>query len=75
MRFAPAPVSAVLRENYLDTNPEFKLGAPGSRSMAERSLSNEPGPGVNGTPSYIAVLLVEALVVAGLWAFGRYFSG
>lgn len=25
--------------------------------------------------SYIGVLLVEAVVVLGLWAFGRYFSG
>jgi hypothetical protein len=27
------------------------------------------------TWSYIGALLVEALVVLGLWAFGRYFSG
>ncbi len=24
---------------------------------------------------YIGVVLVEAVVVLGLWAFGRYFSG
>jgi hypothetical protein len=47
--------------------------------MAEPFLTNELGPGgeprVNRTPSYIAALLIEAVVVAGLWAFGRYFSG
>ena len=25
-------------------------------------------------PTYLAVLLVEAAVIAGLWAFGLYFS-
>ncbi len=28
----------------------------------------------NRWPTYVAVLLVEAAVVAGLWAFGLYFS-
>lgn len=27
------------------------------------------------TWSYVAVLVIEALVVVGLWIFGRYFSG
>ncbi|OPZ01572.1 MAG: hypothetical protein BWZ09_02682 [Alphaproteobacteria bacterium ADurb.BinA305] len=26
------------------------------------------------TWSYVGVLVIEALVVLGLWAFGRYFS-
>jgi len=26
-------------------------------------------------PTYVAVLLVEAAMIAGLWAFGLYFSG
>ena len=31
-------------------------------------------PSQNRWPTYIAVLLVEAVVVTGLWAFGLYFS-
>jgi len=31
-------------------------------------------PGQNRWPTYLAVLLVEAAVIAGLWAFGLYFS-
>jgi len=30
---------------------------------------------VDRTASYVAVLLIEAVVVLALWAFGRYFSG
>jgi hypothetical protein len=28
----------------------------------------------NRWPTYLGVLLVEAAVIAGLWAFGLYFS-
>jgi len=28
----------------------------------------------NRWPTYVGVLLVEAAVIAGLWAFGLYFS-
>jgi hypothetical protein len=28
-----------------------------------------------GTWSYVRVLVIEVLVVLGLWAFGRHFSG
>jgi len=28
----------------------------------------------NRWPTYVSVLLVEAAVIAGLWAFGLYFS-
>ena len=35
----------------------------------------EPAAPVDRTPSYVAVLVIEAVVVLGLWGFGRYFSG
>jgi hypothetical protein len=41
--------------------------------MADRSEQPEPAPR-NRRGTYAAVLAVEALVVAALWAFGTWFT-
>lgn len=41
----------------------------------EVRTAGEAAPDPDRTRSYLAVLLIEAVVVLGLWVFGRYFSG
>ncbi|HEY5488200.1 MAG TPA: hypothetical protein VIK00_00045 [Candidatus Limnocylindrales bacterium] len=42
-------------------------------SDQERAAHEEPAPR-RRTPTYVAVIVVEVLVVAALWLFGGYFS-
>ena len=42
--------------------------------MTTPLAAQHPENSQNRWPTYVAVLLVEAAVIAGLWAFGLYFS-